>query len=413
MRLFSLITTLLVCWSYPTLCQTNEIVITFAGDVNFNRSGQKPEAKGARKAGFHTWTELSNKIEHLFDGDINFVNLETVVTDKNNLRPANKKFVFQSHPASLNHLQTLGVNLVSAANNHAYDYRWKGYNETHKHLKNSGVNFAGIGLRKDILQPTIFEHKGVKIAFNALSFLSDPYPASDTQVGILNLRNRKHWREVIKNLGQVKADIKILSLHQGIERQVTLEGGVRANFTKAVKDAGINLLLAHHPHVARGVERVSETSVIYYGLGNFLMLGARNMGPLPNAQDYGLFGKAYFQNKDDGLWTVAALEAHPITDMHLKPKPMKAKEGTVRLKLLNKLSRRTSKNQAVKFHISSSGVGLACFIKAESWPYISAEQTDTRSHRICSDKAKNVVIKPNYKPRWRQPAPITELPFGI
>ena len=52
------------------------------------------------------------------------------------------------------------------------------------------------------------------------------------------------------------------------------------------------------------------------------MLGARNMGPLPNAQDYGLFGKAYFHKAENGAWEISALEAHAITDMHLKPKVM-------------------------------------------------------------------------------------------
>ena len=59
------------------------------------------------------------------DGDLAFINLETVVTDRNDLAPEGKgkgAFHFRSHPAALKALIDAGFNLFSLANNHSYDY---------------------------------------------------------------------------------------------------------------------------------------------------------------------------------------------------------------------------------------------------------------------------------------------------
>ena len=232
---------------------------------------------------------------------------------------------------------------------------------------------------------------------------------------MLNRRNDLHWKQVIKHLGDAEADIKILSLHQGLELKTTLEAGVRTNLTKAIDEAGINLILAHHPHVARGVERVSKSSIIFYGLGNFLMLGAANMGPKPNAQDFGLFGRAYFQKDESGEWYASALEAVAITDMHLKPKPLASRLATVRLKHLNSLSQRTSGSKAVEFDIKSDGTGLACFLEPVRWPHKKRMLQDTAKNRVsklCKSE-KSSVLRPAYKPRWKFPATNYELPIGL
>ena len=99
-----------------------ELVLTFGGDVNFARSGQTPLPDRVRKFGTHTLAETTRELKEEWDGDINFVNAETVVADTDGAQQWGKAFTFRSHPENFRHLIALGVNAFSLANNHAFDH---------------------------------------------------------------------------------------------------------------------------------------------------------------------------------------------------------------------------------------------------------------------------------------------------
>ena len=99
------------------------MVIVVGGDIGLSGSDQPVSAKGAYRHGArYDWADLTRHLGLLVNGDINFANLETVVTDKNSLPPTPKKFRFRSHPVGVQHLVKLGFNAFSLANNHAIDY---------------------------------------------------------------------------------------------------------------------------------------------------------------------------------------------------------------------------------------------------------------------------------------------------
>src|SRR6185503_5920301 len=129
------------------------LTLVLVGDVGLNRSGTAVDARGVLEGPVPTpWTELSARVAKLIDGDLNFINLETVVTDRNDLHAADKgqavPFGFRSHPAGVRALTSLGFNLVSAANNHAYDFGAEGARETVRHLgalaAEGRLHFSGI-----------------------------------------------------------------------------------------------------------------------------------------------------------------------------------------------------------------------------------------------------------------------------
>ena len=60
------------------------------------------------------------------------------------------------------------------------------------------------------------------------------------------------------------------------------------------------MVIGHHAHVVRGVE-MHKGKVIFYGLGNFLIRGARDMrsqAKLRVVRDYGLLGRVHFKLVD-------------------------------------------------------------------------------------------------------------------
>src|SRR6185369_7941098 len=96
------------------------------------------------------WSEPIAVIAPEINGDLNFANLETVVTDRNDLVAEQKLFTFRTHPEAVRQLVRRGFNLFSAANNHAMDYGYDGARETIRHLdliagEGGLVAYAGLG----------------------------------------------------------------------------------------------------------------------------------------------------------------------------------------------------------------------------------------------------------------------------
>jgi len=102
------------------------ITLVLVGDVRLNFDRAPVHADGLHRDRIYDWQELTAGIAPLIDGDLNFVNLETMVTDSNALRATRKEFNFRSHPDGVRHLVDIGFNLISLANNHSYDYGVEG-----------------------------------------------------------------------------------------------------------------------------------------------------------------------------------------------------------------------------------------------------------------------------------------------
>mgnify|MGYP001187790905 CR=1 FL=1 len=140
----------------PTAVAPGRVVtIVLTGDTGFSRNQSPVNAKGVQKDGrLQPFAEATSGIAELIDGDLNFTNIETVVTDRNDLGRASKgestSFFFRSHPNGIRHLVRLGFNVAGLANNHAMDFGEAGLRETLTHvakLKADGLlASSGLGL---------------------------------------------------------------------------------------------------------------------------------------------------------------------------------------------------------------------------------------------------------------------------
>jgi poly-gamma-glutamate synthesis protein (capsule biosynthesis protein) len=69
-----------------------------------------------------SFTDALSGVAEDFDGDLAFANLETVITDRNDIAPETKgkgTFHFRSHPAAVKAMIDIGFNLFSLANNNS------------------------------------------------------------------------------------------------------------------------------------------------------------------------------------------------------------------------------------------------------------------------------------------------------
>ncbi len=206
--------------------------------------------------------------KHLQAPDLMIANLEGTYSSggpsKCDGASSNLCFAFQAPPTYARALPWAGIDLVSVANNHSYDYFARGLSQTTASLRGAGVKYAGLPGKI-----TYADVEGVRVGVVAFS----PYswnPNVNDIPGAVKLVKR----------AAARADVVVVLMHVGAEGADKIHtpkgaevafGEQRGNpraFSHAVVDAGADLVLGSGPHVIRGIERY-KNRLIAYSLGNF------------------------------------------------------------------------------------------------------------------------------------------------
>ena len=358
------------------------LTLTVAGDLGLGGHMQPVRGDGAMKLGAMVpWRELTERVRPLIDGDLNFANLETAVTERNDLRAEPKTFNFRTHPAGVRHLVGIGINLLSTANNHSMDFGATGAIDTVGHLDallgQGGLKaHAGLGRnREEAGRPRLIPAADTHVAFSALGIVTSGFPyhrASDTRPGQMAYQSTEDFADTVRRLAEAPASYRILSVHHGIERMVQTDAtAIRKLRHEAVLGHGVDLVVGHHAHVVQGIEMVNGR-VIFYGLGNFLHPGMQNMASHGMCRDYGLFARLHLATDDRGHFQVRAIEVVPLRDMHYKTVPMSGSEAGDRVRNLNYLAggldAPDTGSVGVRFAVQANGTGLHCVAGAANDP---------------------------------------------
>jgi len=354
------------------------LTITLGGDLGLGSHAARVEPAGTRRHGaFLPWHELTSGIRPLLDGDLNFANLETVVTASNTLTPEAKTFVFRSHPDGVRHLAHIGFNLLSTANNHAVDYGTAGMRETLRHLdalvgEGRILAHAGVGATSAAAaRPRVLSLAGTRVAFSAVG-ISTGGRAGDQRPGLMEWRVPSDVAAVLGGLSGAAADVRILSVHHGEERSVATDpDAIRKLRHQAVLAGGVDIVAGHHAHVVQGIE-LTHGRLIFYGLGNLLHPGMQDMGRFDMCRDYGLLARVHLAGGPSGRLSVRAVEAIPLTDMHWRARPMASASAADRIHVLNRLAGAlddpTNGARGLRFAVQSDGTGLHCEPGADREP---------------------------------------------
>jgi len=358
------------------------ITVVLVGDVGLNINRAPVHADGfhvPRGDRVYDWQELAAGIAPLIDGDFNFMNLETVVTDSNELPAARKGFNFRSHPNGVRHFVEIGFNLISLANNHSFDYRLKGIRDTLRHVDSYGSNgllgYAGVGMNVDeAAKPAVVKKRGESIALAAIGIGWKRYRAGKDKPGQLNPRYESDIAFATQKLRDTDASFSVLSIHEGAEYRVRPAERVSKRWRSAVTDGGVDLIVGHHAHVARGVERIGD-SIIFWGLGNFLLLGDRDHRRVLTfdlCRDFGLLARVHLLPDGKGRLRTRAVEIVPISGVSRIPETLALDAAHDRVEVINHLSAilddPASGAIGLRFAPQKDGSGLYCFEGAESDP---------------------------------------------
>jgi hypothetical protein len=347
----------------------DRLTTVLAGDTGFNPKGAAVEPEGLSKNGTHvSFSEVLSGVARDVDGDFAFVNLETVVTDRNDLVPDSKGQTspYKSHPAGLKALIDNGFNLFSLANNHSMDYGAIGAQETLYHFAVGAaerpIAYAGLGTTfEEATRPGCLELGDVKLSFAATGIITgqrEEHRAGQDKPGQAAYRRPADFQLVVNRLAGLPADYRILSIHSGLEGRVVPDQRQLEQWRGfAAQEKGIDLIVGH-PHVAQGVELAGD-SLIFYGLGNFVHPGTAEMTRFGICRDYGLMAKVHLARLE-GDWKVEAIEA---IETHIRPEQFTPQESALCIYALNYLGARLgdgATSQGVRFTPRKDGSGLYC-----------------------------------------------------
>ncbi len=261
----------------PILSDT-EISLAAVGDIMMGTTF--PDESGGMLPPDDGASILSEVAPVLSVVDVAFGNLEGPMLDegKSTKCPPEKTgrcYAFRVPTRYGKHLRDAGFDVMSLANNHALDFGNEGRESSEKVLDSLGIKHSGrVG---DVAMLSV---KGKTVAVIAFA----TYPHS------YNLNELESATQAVIELSQ-KADVVVVSFHGGAEgaskQNVPIgkeeflkenRGDLRT-FSRAVIDAGADLVLGHGPHVVRGME-VYNNRLIAYSLGNFATYGSFNLsGP--------------------------------------------------------------------------------------------------------------------------------------
>ena len=247
-----------------------EVSLVFGGDINFDPRYANMNALAGRQNGIYDC--LSENLRQTLSGaDICMLNNEFPYSRQGSPTP-NKKYTFRADPDSVKYMKELGVDIVSLANNHAYDYGPDALLDTFSTLEDAGIPYVGAGRNlQDAEKPVYFTAGGMKIAIVSATQIErndppDTKQATDTTPGVLRTLDPEKFDSVI-SAAKSSADFVIVYVHWGTENVNEYEASQK-QLAESFVQSGADLILGDHPHVLQGFEYVDDVPVLY-SLGNF------------------------------------------------------------------------------------------------------------------------------------------------
>jgi len=236
----------------------------------------------------HTPSIVST-VAPLLKGDVVFTNFEAAVVEKESTRDGQ----FLSPPESIDALKALGFNLLSLSNNHSFDLKVPGIQNTLRAADRLNLAHAGTGNTLDEASGAGYLRtpKGtVALVAMASGFVAEGGSAAAARPGVNELRvdggktpNAEDAQRILRSIrdANTRADLVIVYQHNHvfdkpfgtIMREELPERLVPPDWLKKWThdeiDAGADIVVMHGAPLLHGVE-IYRGKPIFYDLGNFI-----------------------------------------------------------------------------------------------------------------------------------------------
>ena len=275
------------------------ITMNFVGDISLARNMQEVINSIGLEAIFNPTLPWLGE-----SADITVANLENPFTTATIPHPT-KTIYFKSNPVNAAGLAYAGIDIVTLANNHVWDYLYPGLLETQQTLDSLNILHSGAGANSyEAYLPLFYNKSGVNIAFLASCDRTgqynnyQPYLQAGYDKSGFAYMTPYYVQQQIQDVQDV-ADLVIVQAHSGSEYST----GPGANYDFAdifagwdVKDFseeedytprldiphmwdieirhffidnGADIVICHHPHIIQGLE-IYNGKLIAHSLGDFI-----------------------------------------------------------------------------------------------------------------------------------------------
>ncbi|MCP4602119.1 MAG: CapA family protein [Proteobacteria bacterium] len=226
-----------------------------------------------KKRGYSYPFEATRELVHSYDAAV--ANLEAPITTRGNKALFPKQYVYKIHPEAVAEIRRAGIDAVTLANNHAFDYGRHGLADTIDHLDTGEILHAGAHLSQEgARRGLVFNTPGGRLGILA-------YIQNKPQWRLNNLAfvhetlfyrwpgvARLVYRDLAEDITRMKrfSDIVAVVVHWGenytpVNRDQKILGQVCV-------DLGADVVIGHHPHWYQPV-RLYRGRPVIYSLGNY------------------------------------------------------------------------------------------------------------------------------------------------
>ena len=246
-----------------------EITITCWGDY-MNHITQIRQAKATN----YDFTDSFAVIKDIVGkSDLSVVNLETTIAKDTSDMSGYPEFA--THENVIKAFKDTGFDVISTANNHAYDRRLKGIDRTIEIIEKYGLKRTGTFKENESTNPLIVDVKGIKVGFFSYSQMLNGYEklmlnsGRDTAVNLIDMDKIKKDVDYLK---KNHADVIMCYMHWG-EEYSDYPNSYQKNTFKKLADMGVDLVIGSHPHTIQKsevIENNGKKSYCVYSLGNLV-----------------------------------------------------------------------------------------------------------------------------------------------
>lgn len=248
----------------------DEITLLFAGDILFDDSYSPMAHLRARNLGIAG--VMSQDLLHLMqNADVFMINNEFPYSNRGTPLEG-KQFTFRSKPENAGFLTDMGVDVVSLANNHAYDYGQEALLDTFDTLQQLHIPYVGAGQDLEEASDAVFfvvnDYKIGILSATQIERLDNPDTkgATETTPGVFRCWNVDALLQKIEEVRQ-ECDYLVVYIHWGTENEAEIDWAQEKQASQ-IAQAGADLIVGDHPHCLQKMALVSGVPVIY-SLGNF------------------------------------------------------------------------------------------------------------------------------------------------
>ena len=244
------------------------INLAFLGDISLD-DGEAVMKRYVKNGRDVTSIVSSDLIALLGTFDITIANHEYAASTRG--KKLDKAYTYRGNPDNVDIFHMIGVDFVSLANNHVYDYGRDAFLDTIQAMIDHGMDYAGAGKNlADASEPFYYVINGRKIAILCGSRAEKHYitPIAEEDVpGVFGMYDSENMKIAVSK-AKSECDFVIVYPHWGKENSYRIEDIIREQGHEYI-DCGADLIVGAHAHQLQGVE-FYKGKMIAYNLGNFL-----------------------------------------------------------------------------------------------------------------------------------------------